>query len=215
MMQLELLCWQLVAHSGCVMPVIKRYPNRKLYDTEAKRYVTLEHITKMVREGQDVRVVDHETGEDLTSLTLSQIILEQEKKQTGFLPRSLLTSLIRTGGETVESLVRSVQGTLPLAKPTLLEEKMKQLVDAGQLTSEQAAAVLKALQPTEILDENLTHFLHRLNIPTNQDIRVLQQQLAELTDKLAELLEETPDESASVDDGSLPGDLSPSKQDSK
>jgi polyhydroxyalkanoate synthesis repressor PhaR len=197
------------------MPVIKRYPNRKLYDTEAKRYVTLEHITKMVREGQDVRVVDHETGEDLTSLTLSQIILEQEKKQTGFLPRSLLTSLIRTGGETVESLVRSVQGTLPLAKPTLLEEKMKQLVDAGQLTSEQAAAVLKALQPTEILDENLTHFLHRLNIPTNQDIRVLQQQLAELTDKLAELLEETPDESASVDDGSLPGDLSPSKQDSK
>lgn len=194
------------------MPVIKRYPNRKLYDTEAKRYVTLDHITKMVRDGQDVRVIDHETGEDLTSLTLSQIILEQEKKQTGFLPRSLLTSLIRTGGETVESLVRSVQGTLPLAKPTLLEQKLKQLVDAGQLTSEQAAAVLKALQPTEILDENLTHFLHRLNIPTNQDVRILQQQLAELTDKLAELLQEVPDASASTDDSSSPDDVSPPKQ---
>ncbi|MCB0161660.1 MAG: polyhydroxyalkanoate synthesis regulator DNA-binding domain-containing protein, partial [Caldilineaceae bacterium] len=78
------------------MPVIKRYPNRKLYDTEAKTYVTLDEITEMIRAGRDVQVIDHETGDDLTTLTLSQIILEQEKKSAGFLPRSLLTSLIRT-----------------------------------------------------------------------------------------------------------------------
>ena len=65
------------------MPIIKRYPNRKLYDTEAKRYVTLETITQMIHEGQEVQVVDHETGEDLTNLTLSQIIFEQEKKGGG------------------------------------------------------------------------------------------------------------------------------------
>ncbi len=62
------------------MPLIKRYPNRKLYDTEAKRYVTLENITEMIQKGEEVQVVDYESGEDLTNLTLTQIILEQEKK---------------------------------------------------------------------------------------------------------------------------------------
>ena len=53
------------------MPTIKRYPNRKLYDTEAKRYVTLDSIALMIQHGRDVQVIDHETGEDLTNLTLS------------------------------------------------------------------------------------------------------------------------------------------------
>ena len=53
------------------MPLIKRYPNRKLYDTEAKQYVTLEQIAELIRSGKDVQVIDHESGEDLTALTLS------------------------------------------------------------------------------------------------------------------------------------------------
>ncbi len=174
------------------MPLIKRYPNRKLYDTEAKRYVTLEQIAKMIREGKDVQVVDYETGEDLTSLTLSQIILEQEKKRSGFLPRSLLTSLIRAGGGTLEHLIRSLQSSVPLAKPSLLEERLADLVATGLLTAEQAAAVLKALEPTDFIDENLAQVLHRLNIPTSQDIHSLQQQVAELSAKLAALLEQEP-----------------------
>ncbi len=175
------------------MPLIKRYPNRKLYDTEAKRYVTLEQIAQMIREGKDVQVVDYETGEDLTSLTLSQIILEQEKKRAGFLPRSLLTSLIRTGGGTLEHLIRSLQSTVPLSKTSLLEERLADLVATGLLTAEQAAAVLKALQPTDFIDENLAQVLHRLNIPTSQDIQSLQQQVAELSAKLAALLEQEPE----------------------
>ncbi len=174
------------------MPLIKRYPNRKLYDTEAKRYVTLEQIAQMIREGKDVQVVDYETGEDLTSLTLSQIILEQEKKRSGFLPRSLLTSLIRAGGGTLEHLIRSLQSSVPLAKPSLLEERLADLVATGLLTAEQAAAVLKALEPTDFIDENLAQVLHRLNIPTSQDIHSLQQQVAELSAKLAALLEQEP-----------------------
>ena len=86
------------------MPVIKRYPNRKLYDTEAKRYVTLEHIAALIQANEDVLVIDHETGEDLTNLTLSQIIFEQEKKGSGLLPRPLLTNLIRTSGDTLEQV---------------------------------------------------------------------------------------------------------------
>src|SRR5512135_361111 len=72
------------------MPLIKRYANRKLYDTEAKRYVTLEDLAGFVRQGEDVRVVDHATGEDLTSQTLFQIIFEEEKKIGGLLPQVFL-----------------------------------------------------------------------------------------------------------------------------
>ena len=61
--------------------VIKRYANRKLYDTQHSRYVTLEQISDMIREGDDVQIIDNKTKEDLTSVTLAQIIFEEEKKQ--------------------------------------------------------------------------------------------------------------------------------------
>ena len=62
--------------------VIKRYANRKLYDTRDSRYVTLQQIAAFVRAGEDVRIVDNTTKEDLTQLTLAQIIYEEEKKGT-------------------------------------------------------------------------------------------------------------------------------------
>ena len=63
------------------MPVVKRYPNRKLYDTQAKRYVTLNSIAELIRLGEDIQVIDYTTGEDITALTLTQIIFEQEKEK--------------------------------------------------------------------------------------------------------------------------------------
>src|SRR5512133_2581008 len=86
------------------MPVIKRYANRKLYDTDSKRYVTLEDLAEFIRQGEDVRVVDHVTGEDLTSVTLLQVVFEEEKKIGGLLPQVFLTRLIRTGGDTLSAL---------------------------------------------------------------------------------------------------------------
>ena len=61
--------------------IIKRYANRKLYDTEHSRYVTLDQISEMIRNGDDVKIVDNKTKEDLTTVTLAQIIFEEEKKQ--------------------------------------------------------------------------------------------------------------------------------------
>ena len=90
------------------MPVIKSYPNRKLYDPEAKRYVTLDHIPALIQVIEDGVVIDLETGEDLTNLTLSQIIFEQQKKGSGLLSRSLLTNLIRTSGDTLEQMRRAL-----------------------------------------------------------------------------------------------------------
>lgn len=178
------------------MPQIKRYPNRKLYDMDAKHYVTLEQIAQMIREGAEVTVTDHETGDDLTSLTLSQIILEMEKRQSGFLPQSLMTNLIRTGGDTLDFLLRQVQGSLP-AGVGLIEERLSQLVKAGKLSAEQAKSVASELQSEgkELtrLDDNMAAILHRLNIPTNKDIVDLRDKLAQLTEQLNALAEEEED----------------------
>ncbi len=164
------------------MPLIKRYPNRKLYDTEAKSYITLEQITDLIRQGGEVQVIDHESGEDLTSLTLTQIIMEQEKKRTGSLPRTVLTSLIRTGGNTLDQLVQVVGSGLNLrAGSQELEAQLEKLLTQGKLSLAQAHALVD-------VDARVADVLHRLNVPTHNDIERLHGQVAALNEMLAELL---------------------------
>lgn len=88
--------------------LIKRYESRKLYDTEESRYVSLEEIASWVRDWQEVRVVDNATDADVTSQTLTQIILEEGRKGTS-LPSDLLHELVRMGERAVESGRERVQ----------------------------------------------------------------------------------------------------------
>ncbi|GIW40594.1 MAG: hypothetical protein KatS3mg076_1171 [Candidatus Binatia bacterium] len=88
--------------------IVKRYANRKLYDTETSSYVTLDGVAELVRQGYDVRVVDNETGEDLTALTFAQIILEREKKKNGFLSLPSLRWIIREGEGRLQEIVQTV-----------------------------------------------------------------------------------------------------------
>src|SRR3954451_3346285 len=104
------------ALSGVLMPetrIIKRYANRKLYDTEHSRYVTLDQISEMIRKGDDVKIVDNKTKEDLTTVTLAQIIFEEEKKQRSFLPLGAMRNIIQSGGEWFAEAQRRVQSILP------------------------------------------------------------------------------------------------------
>jgi polyhydroxyalkanoate synthesis repressor PhaR len=81
--------------------VVKRYANRKLYDTQRSRYVTLDQIAEMIRAGEDVKIVDNNSKEDLTAMTLAQIIFEEEKKAS-FMPLSALRNIIQTGGQSIQ-----------------------------------------------------------------------------------------------------------------
>ncbi|MGO4884536.1 MAG: polyhydroxyalkanoate synthesis regulator DNA-binding domain-containing protein [Bryobacteraceae bacterium] len=74
--------------------IIKKYENRRLYDTSASRYVNLEDVARMVREGMEVQVVDARSGEDLTRVTLTQVIMEDAKGHDSGLPLELLRKLI-------------------------------------------------------------------------------------------------------------------------
>lgn len=86
--------------------IIKRYQNRKLYDTQDSCYVTLEDIRDMIKQGEDVQIIDNATKEDLTSVTLAQIILEEERKQKGLLPLNAFKQIIQTGGEAIKEFVQ-------------------------------------------------------------------------------------------------------------
>jgi polyhydroxyalkanoate synthesis repressor PhaR len=97
-----------VAQGGTVIRLIKRYGSRKLYDTEESRYVLLEDIAAWIRQGQEVRVIDNKTAEDVTAATLTQVISE-EGRRGGFLPNEALHELIRAGASAVNTGVQKIQ----------------------------------------------------------------------------------------------------------
>jgi polyhydroxyalkanoate synthesis repressor PhaR len=92
--------------------IIKRYGNRKLYDTSESRYVTLEEIARYVRDGEDVTVVENETGEDLTALAFAQIILEEERRKSGFLSLPVLRQLVQHGEEALQGIRAQVDRSM-------------------------------------------------------------------------------------------------------
>ncbi len=176
------------------MPLVKRYPNRKLYDTEAKRYVTLEEIAAMIRQRQDVRVMDHASGEDVTTVTLTQIILDYERRRQDFLPATLLAGLIQAGGETVASLRRSLALPLDLARHVdeEIERRLQMLARRGELAAEEALRLTNQLLAARPRtgdgdwpgDKEVEQALARYGLPTRQDIEHLAQQIDELVAKL-------------------------------
>ena len=193
--------------------IIKRYANRKLYDTEHSRYVTLDQISEMIRNGDDVKIVDNKTKEDLTTVTLAQIIFEEEKKQRSFLPLGAMRNIIQSGGEWFAEAQRRVQSILPGAKKKgddgpEDEEDAPPAVEADAGPADEAMVKKRSLQS---LREWIDHSKHRLEewqkqvdtkirttidgisqavtpwSSVNKDVRALADRIAELESKLADL----------------------------
>lgn len=192
------------------MPVIKRYPNRKLYDTEAKKYITLEGIARLIRQGEEVVVIDHTSEEDLTAVTLTQIIFEQEKKKGGFLPKSVLTGLVQAGGDTINTLRRSLSVPLDLIHQVdnEIERRLQVLINKGELAKEEGSNLRDKLMSFSILQNNelpdgqdLGSLLSRHGVPTRGDIERLNDQIEALTMQLDGVIEQ---KQASVPAGDMP-----------
>jgi polyhydroxyalkanoate synthesis repressor PhaR len=86
--------------------VIKRYANRKLYDLQQSSYITHEEIAQLVRDGEDVRIIDNRSKEDLTTSTLAQILLDEEKRSTRAMPVDTIRSLFQQGGEFIQKKIK-------------------------------------------------------------------------------------------------------------
>lgn len=179
------------------MLTIKRYPNRKFYDTEEKRYITLDDIADRIREGREIQVIDHAKGDDITSVVLTQIIFEQEKKQVGFVPRSVLTGLVQAGGLTIGRMRRALANPLDLLKQIdeEIEYRISLLIDRGELGEEEANRLREKLiaddtissDPTHIDENTIKQILEQDGVPTRKELQSLSQKLDELVEKLAEI----------------------------
>jgi polyhydroxyalkanoate synthesis repressor PhaR len=119
--------------------LIKRYPNRKLYDTESSAYVTLEDIAAMVKAGRELKIMDHKTGTDITNVTMAQIVFEEEKRKKSVLPIGTLKDLIQQRGEQVREFVDRIVHENPLthAKEEA-EERVTQLLKKGESVREES-----------------------------------------------------------------------------
>src|SRR5210317_1734916 len=91
--------------------IIKRYQNRKLYDTHQSCYVTLEEIAQIIREGNEIQVIDNKTKNDITYMTQIQLLFDQERKSTNLGDVELLKRVIRGEAGTFTGYIRNLEGT--------------------------------------------------------------------------------------------------------
>ncbi len=178
------------------MPVIKRYSNRKLYDTEAKRYITLEGLADLIREGAEVHITDHETGEDITALILAQTVFDLEKRLKAGLPGTVLTNLIRAGSGTLSQLRDPLTPEDTRARvDDEIERRIQLLVEQGELDQAQGARLLDqliAVGEHEPLSQRIGHqvlsrTLKRRGIPSRTELQQLVQQVEALSTELDQL----------------------------
>ena len=177
---------------------IKKYANRKFYDAEEKRYVSLSGIASLVREGEDIHVVDNETGEDITGLVLSQILRDLER-QGSFLPQTLLTALVRRGSGGLKHLRGSLQASLKAleALEDEIQERVDSMAERGEITLTEAQEfreelLTRARQRQSNMEdsmlEEIEDSLVRLGVPTRSDVEGLHNQLDEIQAKVDTLL---------------------------
>jgi len=140
--------------------IIKKYANRKLYDTRTSSYVTLEGIAGLVRDGHEIKVVDRETGQDLTQVTLSQIVLSEEKRGPS---RMVDGGVLQERGQALLDYVRKT-----LNVPSDLVNQM-----------ERRRSDLEGM-----VDEAIEQALHRLRIPSHTDIDKINKRLDKLSAQL-------------------------------
>lgn len=132
--------------SNSKVKIIKRYQNRKLYDTQQSCYVTLDDIAKMIRANEEVVVIDNKTKSDITAATLTQIIFEAEKKASQYAPLFTLREIIQHGNGSISAYLAKLG-----AFPADYIEKQAQA---------QAQAALEKLQAEslrETLEQRVTH----------------------------------------------------------
>ena len=169
--------------------VIKRYSNRKLYDTQESRYVTLEELEELIRAGKEISVVDVSTGEDLTSVTLAQIILENERNHRATLPTGFLHQLIKHGEAWQDFIQKSLKSSLEgiLTSQREADRVVREWTSrAGWLqappTAEPRPERRSATPDTDTLRDDMSVLRERIEAQ-QRELRALEERLEKRRDK--------------------------------
>ena len=141
--------------------LIKKYPNRRLYNTETSEYITVKDVAELIKAGSRVEVKDANTGEDVTALVLTQIIMDKAKNNQGLLPVSLLHLVIQFGENLLHEffekyLERTMENYLVYRKT--MDDQVNAYLDMGMDFSSLAEKTLKDMESLNIFSETLKHY---------------------------------------------------------
>jgi polyhydroxyalkanoate synthesis repressor PhaR len=170
------------------MPVlIKRYANRKLYNTDTSRYITLKGIAELVEADEDVRVIDNETGEDITSITLSQILVDNERSNRA-VPKTLLSDLIQRSGDALYGALKKSVGEASDG----IEGLQKNVRKAIRAREDEATRIRDALHDARsewdgVLENAMGRVFRALDLPRRKDIEALSENLERVAEALERL----------------------------
>jgi polyhydroxyalkanoate synthesis repressor PhaR len=184
------------ATSDRELKIIKRYSNRKLYDTVESRYVTLDEIAEMIKQGAEVKIVDNRSKEDLTSVTLAQIIFEEEKKKNR-MPLAVLREIIRHPGESISDFIQKEVTPRVNSIREEAESRLDKLLrrDEGEDGNLSPAELIRSSQRLledwqRKIDDRIKHGVENVigSLPAlGRDMQALMHRLETLEQKLDEL----------------------------
>jgi polyhydroxyalkanoate synthesis repressor PhaR len=167
--------------------LIKRYANRKLYNTDTSRYITLKGIAELIEAGEDIRVVDNETGEDITSIALSQILVDSERESRS-VPKTLLSDLIQRGGDVLYGALRRGVGDASEGIEEL-QRNVRRLIHARDEEGHRLSDWIAFATPDfdRVIQTALERVFKVLDLPRRSDIDALNQNLQRVADAVERL----------------------------
>lgn len=181
---------------------IKKYANRKMYDTHAKRYISREQLAELIKTGEEVSIIDNRTGEDLTASIVSQLIgMDTKDKDKAVSPR-LLMQLLRKGGGTLSDYAKKYvslwQGAFNMAEDEI-DKLVNRLVKNKELSNDEGSRLKKEILGyssglkswiSESIDNRVSEVLSAMNLATNDHVKALSAKVDTLTKQVKQLEKE-------------------------
>lgn len=165
---------------------IKRYSNRKLYDTDNRRYITLPEIARFLREGEEIQVIDHDSGIDLTTLVMLQALFSAEKRSGGWLPPNPFDRWLEVGEKNFQTLLTALLRRVDLDRLVNREisHRLEQLVSNGDMMPEEAERIGNLLMKSspQTLDSEIPQPARRESL---ENLLADLERLSSLLDELA------------------------------
>lgn len=180
------------------MHLIKKYANRKLYDTKEKKYVTMRHISDMIKEGKDVSIIDNESGEDITAVIVSTLMGKSDKNESGGdnLSTGVLIQLFRRGSGALTDYAKKYlsiwQSAFTMAEDEL-DNLLKTLVKNKELSKSEVTRLKHEIMGftaslkgwiSDMVDKRINEVLSMMNLATREQVSSLNERIQELEAKI-------------------------------
>ena len=157
--------------------LIKRYANRKLYNTESSRYITLKGISELVRDGKDIRVIDNESGDDITPIILSQILVDDQKHaRDDAASGRVLSELIQRSGDAIYGVMRRSMGDM--------QDGLNEARENLQKWINNPTPQIDTTEIQRTVHTTVERVLRVMDIPTRGDLEALNKNLERLSTAL-------------------------------